>query len=105
MRPVYSIAAVALVLILGSGWAYNHSQPDAVSGRNFSDADVAKVEQSIKTEFARRSGLIVQEVKMTRESPGRLTGVAKFKVPQLGSFERTCDATLGERGQPIWQCK
>jgi hypothetical protein len=105
MRPVYSIAAVAVVAILASGYAYNRNQAGPVSGRSFSDADVAKVEQSIKTEFARRSGLIVDEVKLVKESPTRLTGVAKVKTSQLGTIERACDASLGERGQLSWECR
>jgi hypothetical protein len=105
MPLVYSMVAAAIVLVLGSGYAYNHSQSATAPGRGFSDSDVAKVEQSIKTEFARRSGLTVREVKMVRQSPTELSGVAKVNVPQLGIIEKACDANLGDRGQLTWQCR
>jgi len=72
--------------------------------RGFTAADIVKVEQSIKTEFARRSGLNVESIKMVKESPARLTGVAKIRTPSLGTVEKTCEANLSDRGLPIWQC-
>ena len=104
MPLVYSAVAAVVVLILGSGWAYNRNQAATAPGRGFSDSDVAKIEQSIKTEFARRSGLTVTEVKMARQSPTELSGVAKVKT-QLGTIEKTCDASVGDRGQLTWQCR
>jgi hypothetical protein len=101
MGPIYAATAVIVALsALGAGCG----QTAASSGRGFTDADVAKVEQSIKTEFARRSGLSVDAVKMVKESPTRLTGVAKIRTQSLGMVEKTCDASLSERGLPIWQC-
>lgn len=104
MPLIYSLVAAGVVAILASGYAYNRNQAGAASGRDLSDSDVAKIEQSIKTEFARRSGLTVTEVKMARQSPGQLTGIAKVKT-QLGTIERACDASLGDRGQLTWQCR
>lgn len=104
MPLVYSAVAAAVVLVLGSGWAYNRNQPATAPGRGFSDADVAKVEQSIKTEFARRSGLTVVDVKLVKDSPTQLSGVAKVNS-QLGIIEKTCQASLGDRGQLTWGCR
>ena len=100
-RPVVAVAALSLV---AAGYAYSRYQADPVSVRGFTDADVALVEQSIRTEFARRNGLKVADVKLTKESPTRLTGLVKVNVPSLGMVEKACTATLGDRGQPIWEC-
>lgn len=100
-RPV---VAVAMLSLLAAGYAYSRYQTGPLSVRGFTDADVALVEQSIRTEYARRNGLKVAEVKLTRESPTRLTGSVKVNVPSLGMVEKACTASLGDRGQPIWQC-
>jgi hypothetical protein len=100
-RPV---VAVAMLSLLAAGYAYSRYQTGPISVRGFTDADVALVEQSIRTEYARRNGLKVAEVKLTRESPTRLTGSVKVNVPSLGMVEKACGASLGDRGQPIWQC-
>jgi hypothetical protein len=100
-RPV---VAVAMLSLLAAGYAYSHYQTGPLSVRGFTDADVALVEQSIRTEYARRNGLKVSDVKLTRESPTRLKGSVKVNVPSLGTIEKACDASLGDRGQPIWQC-
>lgn len=104
MPMIYSVVAAGVVAVLATGYAYNRNQADTATGPGWSDADVAKVEQSIKTEFARRSGLTVTEVKMVRQSPTELSGVAKVKT-QLGTIEKACDASLGDRGQLTWQCR
>ena len=100
-RPV---VAVAILSLLAAGYAYSRYQTGPLSVRGFTDADVALVEQSIRTEYARRNGLKVADVKLTRESPTRLTGSVKVNVPSLGLVEKACEASLGDRGQPIWQC-
>jgi len=103
MRPIYfAIAGVVVLSAIGAGYAYSWTQ--APVARGFTESDVAKVEQSIKTEFARRSGLNVESVKMVKDSPAHLTGVAKIRTPSLGTVEKSCEANLGERGLPIWQC-
>lgn len=101
LRPV---VAVAMLSLLAAGYAYSRYQTGPLSVRGFTDADVALVEQSIRTEYARRNGLKVAEVKLTRESPTRLTGSVTVNVPSLGMVQKACDASLGDRGQPIWQC-
>src|SRR5262249_26223352 len=98
----FAIAAVVVLSVIGAGYAYSWTQ--APVARGFTDADVAKVENSIKTEFARRSGLNVEAVKMGQESPARLPGGAKIRTPSLGTVEKACEATLNERGSPVWQC-
>jgi|KBSMisStandDraft_5_1062788.scaffolds.fasta_scaffold1014787_2 hypothetical protein len=101
LRPV---VAVAMLSLLAAGYAYSRYQTGPLSVRGFTDADVALVEKSIRTEYARRNGLKVADVKLTRESPTRLAGSVKVNVPSLGIVEKACNATLGDRGQPIWQC-
>jgi len=100
-RPV---VAVAMLSLLAAGYAYSRYQTGPLSVRGFTDADIALVEQSIRTEYARRNGLKVADVKLTRESPTHLTGSVKVDVPSLGMVEKACGASLGDRGQPIWQC-
>lgn len=101
MRPF--LAAGGALLALGVGYAC-WTQTATPSVRGFTEADVAKVEQSIRTEFAKRDGLKVQDVKLVRESPARLTGIATVSIPSMGIVEKACNASLGNRGQPIWQC-
>ena len=105
MRPVYVVFTVVVLSVLGVGYAYNSGQLSTSSARGFTDADVAKVEQSITTEFARRNGLRVREVKMVRESSTRLTGIAKVDIPSLGMVDKECEASLGAKGLPVWQCR
>ena len=100
-RPVVAVAILSLV---AAGYAYSRYETGPMSVRGFTDADVALVEQSIRTEYARRSGLKVAEVKLARESSTRLTGSVKVNVPSLGMIEKACEASLGDRGQPIWGC-
>jgi hypothetical protein len=98
------LVAVAILSLLAAGYAYSRYQTGPLSVRGFTDGDVALVEQSIRTEYPRRIGLKVVDVKMSRESPTRLTGSVKVDVPSLGVIEKACEASLGDRGQPIWQC-
>ena len=100
-RPVLAVAVLSLV---AAGYAYSRYETGPLSVRGFTDADVALVEQSIRTEYARRSGLKVADVKMSRETPNSLTGSVKVDVPSLGLVEKNCSASLGDHGQPIWQC-
>jgi hypothetical protein len=103
MRPIYfAIAGVVVLSAIGAGYAYSWTQ--APVARGFTEADVAKVERSIQTEFARRNGLNVESVKMIKDSPAHLVGVAKIRTPSLGMVEKSCEANLSERGLPVWQC-
>jgi hypothetical protein len=105
MGPIYAVMAVVIALsALGVGYAHHWGQTSAPSGRGFTDADVARVEQSIKTEFERRTGLRVEAVKMVKELPTRLTGFVKIRTESLGTIVKTCEASLSDRGLPIWQC-
>ena len=51
MPLIYSIVAAGIVAVLASGYAYNRNQAVTPSGRDLSDSDIAKIEQSIKTEL------------------------------------------------------
>jgi len=103
LRPIYfAIAGVVVLSAIGVGYAYSWTQ--APVARGFTEADVAEVERSIQTEFARRSGLNVESVKMVKDSPAHMVGVAKIRTPSLGTVEKSCEADLNERGLPVWQC-
>jgi hypothetical protein len=71
----------------------------------FSDADVASVKTSIKSEFEKRGGVVVSDVQMVRESSKKLIGFAKVKSDGI-NFEitKSCTATYAER-QYLWECK
>jgi hypothetical protein len=106
MGTLYAaIAAVVSLSALGAGYVHYWGQTRAPSGPGFTDADIAKVEQSIKTEFARRTGLSVEAVRMVKELPTRLTGSVKIRTESLGMIEKSCEASMSDRGLPIWQCR
>lgn len=104
MRPGFVVALLAIVGLFAIGWAYNWSKTGSITGRGFSDDDVAKIEQSIRENFEKRGGVTVEEVQMIRVEPRRLQGFAKLKLPLIGAVSRTCTATMGEDGRSIWQC-
>jgi len=105
MRPMFSILALIVVSITGAVFAYNWRQTGTVSGQGFTDADISNIELSISAQFAKPDRVTVENVKMIRESPNRLTGFVKLRMPLLGSIQKTCTATYGDRGTSIWQCK
>jgi hypothetical protein len=91
--------------LIGAGLIYNFNRTGALSGRGFSDADVANVEQSIRTEFLKERGVTVVEVSMLRELPKKLTGFANIRVPLLGKVNKSCTATMGDDGKSFWRCQ
>jgi hypothetical protein len=105
MRPAFAVSLVIILLIFGGGVLYNWNRTGSLSGRGYTDADVASIEKDIGTEFAKRSGVKVEEVHMIRESATKMTGFAKIRVPLLGEVQKSCSATLGENGQSIWECR
>jgi hypothetical protein len=104
MRPGFVVAAVVILGIFGAAWGYNWTQTGSMSGNGFTDADIANVTQSIRAEFSKRAGVTVQDVQMLRESPRRLEGFVKIKVPLIGTVDKSCTATMGDDGRSIWQC-
>jgi hypothetical protein len=105
MRPFFVRALVVIIALTGVGWAYNWNQTGTISGKGFSDADISRIGQDIRSEFGKRPGMTVEEVQLLRESPRKLSGFAKVKVPLLGSISKTCTATMGDDGRSIWQCQ
>jgi hypothetical protein len=105
IRPLYAVLGVIVVVIFGGSWLYNWHETGSPTGRGYTDADVKRVEQDIRAEFEKRSGVIVSDVQMIKESPTKLTGFVKMRVPVLGSIEKVCTSTMGETGQSIWQCQ
>ena len=104
MRPAFSVMFGVLLLIAFAVVLNNWNRTGTLSGRGYSDADVANIEQSIRTEFSKRDGAKVEEVKMIRESPTKMAGFATLRVPLLGEVHKSCSATMGENGQSIWRC-
>jgi len=104
LRPTYAVLGFIVVAVMGACWVYNLSQTGTLSGKGFSDANITSIEQDIRTEFEKR-GATVEDVQLIRESPRKLTGLARIRVPILGTVNRTCTATMGDTGQSMWQCQ
>jgi hypothetical protein len=105
MRTSYKVIAAVFVMVLAAPLVYNlfnHGWPFEPS---FSDTEIANVEQSIRSEFGKREGITVTEVRMMKESPRKLSGLAKIQVPEFGEVTKSCSATMGEDAQYIWECK
>lgn len=75
----------------------------------YSDADVARTETDIRSQFEQK-GFLVEQVNMIRDSDRHMSGFAKVRKPGLltGKLELTknCTATMDESsGKSIWECK
>lgn len=71
----------------------------------FSDDAIRTVEASIKSEFQKRDGVTVDEVRMIRENDRKLKGFVKLTIAGLSSsITKGCEATLGDDQKLIWQC-
>ena len=104
MRPAFSTGALIVLSLIAIAFVYNWSQTGTVSGRGFTEADVKNIESSIREEFSKKRGVTVDDVQMIRESPTRMTGFVKVRVPILGAMQKTCSANFGEEGRSIWSC-
>jgi hypothetical protein len=104
MRRGFVILGVAILALFVVAWVYNWTRTGSLTGNGFTDADISNITQSIRAEFGKRPGVTVQDVQMLRESPRKLQGFAKIKVPLIGTVEKPCTATMGDDGRSIWQC-
>jgi hypothetical protein len=105
LRPGFLVALLIIVALIGVGWAHNWSQTGTLSGHGFSDTDISNIDQAIRAELSKSPGVAVEDVQLLRESPRRLTGFAKIKVPLLGNVSKSCTATMGDDGRSFWQCR
>jgi hypothetical protein len=105
MRPAFLVALPIIVALIGLGWAHNWSQTGTLLGHGFSDTDISNIDQAIRTELSKTRGVTVEDVQLLRESPRKLTGFAKLKVPLLGNISKSCTATMGDDGRSFWQCR
>jgi hypothetical protein len=110
MRPAFAVLGAVILALFGAAWFYNWSQTGSLMGKGFSDADVASTEQDIRSEYEKMTkGLGVKvdvEAHMQRESPRKLTGFVKIKMPKgVASMSKNCTATMGEDGKSFWQCQ
>lgn len=72
----------------------------------FSDADIERVRQSIRQEYAKKEGITVVDVTMIKKSNRELTGFVQLKA-SAGDDSQTvdCTASMAESGgQYIWRC-
>lgn len=81
MRPAITVPAVILLGLLSLAVAANWRHTYTLSGNGFSDADVTRIEQNIRTKLAAQLHMRVVDVELMRESPTRLTGFAKVHEP------------------------
>lgn len=105
MRPGFVTVGAVLLVLFGAGALYNYAQTGTPSGHGFTDADVTMIERSIGEEYAKGKGVTVVEVKLLKESPRKLTGFAKLKMPLVGTIDKQCSATLGEDSKWMWRCQ
>jgi hypothetical protein len=104
LRPVFAVPGIIVLGIFVVGWIYNWSRTGTLSGNGFSDDDVRRMEQGIRDELSKQSGVTVEDVQLIKESPKKLTGFAKVRMPPRGAITESCTATLGEDGHSISRC-
>ena len=105
IRPAFMVMLVVILAVVGGVVAYNWTRTGALSGTGFSDESVASIESDIRAQYSKDRGVTVKEVFMMRESPRKLTGFAKVRVPLLGEITKVCTATMGDDGRSIWRCQ
>lgn len=104
IRPVFVVLLGIALAVFGAGFVANWNRTGTLSGKGFTEADVANIEQNISIEFSKRPGVRVEQVKMLRESPTQMTGFVKLKMPLLGDLQKSCNAKLVEGEQTFWRC-
>lgn len=98
-------AAIVVVAVLVYWLSNNWTQTEALPGRGFTQADIANIRQSIRTEFGKQRGVTVEQVEMVREAPNKLVGFVRVRLPILGEKNKACTATRGDDGQSVWRCQ
>jgi len=104
----FRAVGIAIVALFGAAALYNLSNGQSAFGGGFSDADVKNAEEDIRSEFGKKIGITVVDVQMLKESPKKLSGFVKIKVPLFGEWTemtKPCSATMGDNNQYIWECK
>ena len=104
MRKPFKIAAVVIVALFAAGVIVNINAGRSLFGGGFSDADIDQVKKDIRAKLGENAGANVIDVQMMKESPKKLMGLVKVKVPILGVISKSCSATMGEESQYIWEC-
>jgi hypothetical protein len=101
MRPTFAVLLVLIVALFAAAWIYNLNRTGSITGKAFSDADVSNIERSIRGEFEKQRGVTVEDVKMLRESPRKLSGFAKIRVPLLGAVNKAAAPRWGMTASPF----
>lgn len=87
------------LIILGAGGYYLYH-----AGTGFNDESIEQVKRSIRTEYEKKSGRVVEEVSMLKKSSHELTGFVRFKDGGI-SANLDCSATMEQTGSRyIWRC-
>jgi hypothetical protein len=73
----------------------------------FSEYQIKRVEDSIRSELQKRNGVHVSEVAMIRESDRKLTGFVRLTIDNFeGDLTRVCSAQLSDDSVTyIWRCE
>ena len=72
--------------------------------KSFSDEDLRKIQASIKTEFEKRPGIVVEEVSLLKTSARQLTGFARIKSGSI-EISKKCNAEMDTDGRNyMWRC-
>jgi hypothetical protein len=96
---------VVLLVIVGGIGAFNWSQTGSLLGHGFTQEDISRLRTDIRSEFSKRESVTVDEVTLIRESPTKLVGFVKLKVPLFGTMNKSCTATMSDDSQIIWRCE
>jgi hypothetical protein len=97
MRAVLAGVLIAGGMIWGL-WQFVYSG-------GFTDADMASVKKDIAEEFAKKPGITVSSVILTRDNSRKLSGIVELQSTVLGKIVKTCQAAYGEKGSDgYWVC-
>lgn len=91
---------LAAIVIVGAGavWFWRMLTEPA-----FDDATIRSIEQSIKTEYAKRPSVRVDEVSLIRKDSRQLSGFVRLTVGGT-PIVQGCRADMGTDGKIVWTC-
>jgi tetratricopeptide (TPR) repeat protein len=93
------VAGIGLFVAFSAYWLVSCSQ-------GFSSLDIKTIEKSIWTEFSKRDGVQVRDVKMIKETNTKLTGYVRLWIPGIDiEITKSCNAIYGQDAQTMWQCQ
>jgi hypothetical protein len=91
--------ALLFLILLGAGGYYLY-----YLSTGFNEDNIEHVKRSIRTEYEKKAGRVVEEVSMLKKSSHELTGFVRFKDGGI-SANLDCSATMEQTGSRyIWRC-